>query len=99
MNIAVIGGSGFIGKAIANNLCAAGHGVRVLDIQDHNDWISSKATFAHCDVTNYEETLKALRGADAVFHLAGTVLNVARKNPRLAIELDGLGVANVFEAY
>ncbi len=98
MNIAVIGGSGFIGKAIVNNLCATGHGVRVLDIRDQNDWISSKATFAQCDVTHYEETLKALRGSDAVFHLAGTDLNVARKNPRLAIELDGLGLANVLEA-
>ena len=98
MNIAVVGGSGFIGKRIVKNLCEQGHQVKVLDIRGENEQLPSGAIFSHCDITNYQETLTGIQGIDAVFHLAGTVLNVARKNPRLAIELDGVGVANVLEA-
>jgi UDP-glucose 4-epimerase len=98
MNIAVIGGSGFIGKQLVKKLCQEAHEVRVLDNRDDGAAIPLHATISHCDITNYQETLKAVNGADAVVHLVGTVLNVARKNPHLAIELDGFGLANVLEA-
>lgn len=35
---------------------------------------------------------------DAVYHLAGIVLGVARKDPRLSASRDILGTANVLEA-
>jgi len=42
--------------------------------------------------------LATLSDVEVVYHLAGTVLGTARKNPYLAIRLDILGTANVLEA-
>jgi len=39
-----------------------------------------------------------LDDVDVVYHLAGTVLNVSRKNPHLAVHLDLLGTSSVLEA-
>ncbi len=98
MNIAVIGGSGFIGRRLVDSLSQEGNDVRVLDIRKGAEDLPVRASFSHCDIANYQDILKALKGTDAVFHLVGTVLNVARKNPHLAVELDGIGLANVLEA-
>src|SRR6266571_5026779 len=98
MKIAVIGGSGFIGKQLVRSLCHEGHEVKILDIRADERDVPSGATISQCDIGRYDEARNAIRGSEAVFHLAGTVLNVARKNPHLAVELDGIGLANVLEA-
>jgi len=54
--------------------------------------------FQQVDVTDFDQVVQALSDVDVVYHLAGTVLGVARKNPHLAARLDVLGTANVLEA-
>ncbi len=98
MNIAIVGGGGFLGKALASQLVLVGHTVRIVDIANDPRRVPGGASYVQADITNYEQVSSALKNAEAVYDLAGTVLNTARKNPRLAVALDGVGIGNVLEA-
>lgn len=50
------------------------------------------------DVTDFNQMAQLLNDIDVVYHLANTVLNVARRQPHLAVNLDILGTANILEA-
>jgi len=96
MKVAVTGGLGFIGNYLTKKLLESGHDVLVLDIRD--DKVPKGAEFCKLDITNLDQTVQGLGDIDVVYHLAGTVLEVARKNPHLSASLDILGTANVLEA-
>jgi UDP-glucose 4-epimerase len=95
MKIAVIGGSGFIGKYIVQKLLDKGYFVKVVDIRHET---IKGAEFYISDITNLNQITDALNDIDIVYCLAGTVLNTARKNPHLAVSLDIYGTSNVLEA-
>ena len=66
MNIAVTGGSGFIGSHVVDKLVDAGHTVRVLDgAKPHRGDVS----WQPCDITRLSQVIGALQGCDAVYHL------------------------------
>ena len=67
-NVAVTGGSGFIGSHVVDALVDAGHKVTVIDhrIRPHRDDVS----FEDVDLMDLSSVLSALRGAEHVFHLA-----------------------------
>lgn len=79
--ILVTGGAGFIGSHLVDGLIENGYQVRVLDNlykQIHPSgklpaYFNKKAQFIKGDVTNKKDWMKALDGADAVFHLAAAV--------------------------
>jgi len=96
MKIAVTGGLGFIGNYLTKQLLESGHDVLVLDVRE--DKVPEGADFRRLDITNLDQTLLSLGDIDVVYHLAGTVLDMARKNPHLSASLDILGTANVLEA-
>ena len=96
MRIAVTGGLGFIGSFLVDRLLKEGHEVVAIDIRPGRITGSSELYVA--DVTNLNQMLHALSEVDVVYHLAGTVLDVARKNPYLAANLDIQGTLNVLEA-
>ena len=96
MRVAVTGGLGFIGKSLTKKLLKHGHDVLVLDIKERK--VPERAEFHKLDITNFDKTLQSLINVDVVYHLAGTVLEVARKNPHLSASLDMLGTANILEA-
>jgi len=79
-------------------LLANGDRVRVVDSRDDREHVPEGAEFNPADVTDYSQVVRSLGGIDVVFDLAGTVLNVARKNPRLAVSLDVMDTCNVLEA-
>jgi UDP-glucose 4-epimerase len=69
MHIAVTGGSGRVGRAVVELALAEGH--RVVSI----DRTASPAerpgcTFVAADIASYDDLLQALRGCDALVHLA-----------------------------
>lgn len=76
MDVVVTGGAGFIGSHLVRRLCAAGHAVTVLDDLSTGD-LSRLAglpvRFIHGDVRDREAVREAIRGADAIFHLAAVV--------------------------
>jgi len=73
--IAVTGSSGSVGKRVVLQALARGYHVRGVDYSalataDDRD-LGSNFTFLQADLRDYNETLKALEGCDAVIHLAG----------------------------
>ncbi|MFZ3017993.1 MAG: NAD-dependent epimerase/dehydratase family protein [Gallionella sp.] len=78
-NVLITGGAGFIGSNLALALIRKGYAVTVLDNlspQIHGDYsplfesIKEKVTFVLGDVRNKADWANALRGQDAVIHLA-----------------------------
>ena len=98
MRICVTGGFGFIGSYTVRELVKRGHEVVILDVK--SDKVPEGVELVIADITDYNQALQAISKAevDIVLHLAGTVLNIARKNPYLATRLDILGTANILEA-
>ncbi|HMI33065.1 MAG TPA: NAD(P)-dependent oxidoreductase, partial [Propionibacteriaceae bacterium] len=63
MKVLLTGGAGFIGRAVHDQLAAAGHAVRIFDrILDRRD-----------NVTDHDRLAAAASGCDAVVHLAAKV--------------------------
>lgn len=75
MNILITGGAGFIGTALANQLAAAGHSVRVLDDLSAGDsrGLDPRVIFSRGDVRDIPKLWGLLRGVDCVYHLAARV--------------------------
>jgi dTDP-L-rhamnose 4-epimerase len=79
--VLITGGAGFIGSHLSNELLEHGYRVRVLDSlipQVHGqkqrpDYLSREVELIVGDVRNAASVRRALRGVDAVFHLASRV--------------------------
>ena len=79
--VLITGGAGFIGRYVARALVARGHEVRVLDSmieQVHQgrrrpDGLPKGVEFIAGDIRDETAVLKALKGVDAVVHLAAEV--------------------------
>jgi dTDP-L-rhamnose 4-epimerase len=78
MRVLITGGAGFIGSHTADLLLEKGHQVRVLDSleppvhprRERPDYIASDVELVVGDVRSRSAMEKALRGVEAVFHLA-----------------------------
>ncbi len=78
MKILVTGGAGFIGSHTVDLLLARGHDVRILDALrppvhpkgEKPVYVPAEVEFLHGDVRDREDVLTALKGVDAVIHLA-----------------------------
>ena len=68
----VVGGAGFIGSHLADELINQGHKVTVLDnlSTGSRDNLNPKATFVEADITDLEKIRPAFKDVDGVFHLA-----------------------------
>ncbi|MCQ8782978.1 NAD-dependent epimerase/dehydratase family protein [Mangrovibrevibacter kandeliae] len=75
----ITGGLGFIGRALCDDLLAAGYDVRVLDAlipQVHGDTrvaVDPRVEVIEGDVRDHEKVRQAIAGVDGVFHLAAEV--------------------------
>jgi UDP-glucose 4-epimerase len=96
MNVAVTGGSGFIGSHVVDRLVAAGHRVTVIDTRPPR---RADASFRDVDITDLAGMVRATSGCDVIFHLAGVSnVNDARADPVATIEVNVTGTARVWEA-
>jgi UDP-glucose 4-epimerase len=94
---AVTGGCGFIGSHVVDHLIAAGHHVIVVDKQKR--WLNPKASYAIADIFDETVLRDALKGCDAVFHLAGVSdVDEVAADPVSAVRLDVDGAARVRDA-
>lgn len=108
MKVLVTGGAGFIGSTLAGSLVRSGHEVRILDnlsaqihgqLPTHYPASLDQTEFIRGDVTQLDDWLRALKGVDAVVHLAaetGTAQSMYRIAHYNAVNTQG--TALLFEA-
>lgn len=92
--IVVTGGSGKAGRAVVHDLLEHGYDVVNVDVVAASD---AGAPFLRADLTDFGETIEALRGADAVVHLAAIPAPRIRTVER-TFEINVLSTYNVFSA-
>ena len=73
MRVFLTGGAGFIGSHVSRVLLEAGHQVTVFDnlSRGRRELVPAGAAFIHADLADEATVTEALRGHDAVIHLAG----------------------------
>jgi UDP-glucose 4-epimerase len=97
VQVAVTGGGGFIGSHVVDRLTAAGHDVRVIDMQPR--WRNPEADYREVDLFDEAGLGAAVAGCAAVFHLAGASnVNEVADDPVWAVRLNVEGTARVLEA-
>jgi UDP-glucose 4-epimerase len=96
VRVCVTGGSGFIGSHVVDALAEAGHDVRVFDLRagERPDVAYRAGSLMDADALR-----DAIRGMDAVFHLAAVAdVNDVTRDPVAAIDLNVGGTLRVLEA-
>jgi UDP-glucose 4-epimerase len=104
--LAVIGGAGFVGSHLADQLL--GHGpahIRVLDNMKRgsranlqNALSDARVELIEGSITDPAVVNEVVSGADGVFHLAALWLDESLHNPRSAVEVNIGGTYNIIEA-
>ncbi|MBN2140990.1 MAG: NAD(P)-dependent oxidoreductase [Desulfovibrionaceae bacterium] len=94
----VLGGSGFLGSHLADELSRKGFETVVFD-RVPSPWISGGQTMVVGDILDPEALSEAARGARYVYHLAGIAdIGQAASRPRTTITTNIIGSVNVIEA-
>jgi UDP-glucose 4-epimerase len=98
MIVTVVGGSGFLGSHVADQLSEAGHTVRIYDQMD-SAWRHSGQQMVIGDLLDSKALTRATAGADAVYNFAAIAdLNDALSKPVQTVQVNVLGAVNVLEA-
>jgi nucleoside-diphosphate-sugar epimerase len=92
--VVVTGGSGKAGRAVARDLIDGGHDVLNVDVIAPSD---PPGRYLRADLTDLGDTIEALRGADAVIHLAAIPAPGIRTVGR-TFKINTLSTYNVFSA-
>jgi UDP-glucose 4-epimerase len=99
----VTGGAGFIGSNLVDGLLAAGHGVTVYDAFSTGRWeflpTDERLRVVEGDVLELDQLETAMRGQDAVVHLAANAdVRHGPEHPRRDLEQNTIATHNVLEA-
>ncbi len=96
--VTVIGGSGFIGSHVADQLSEAGYRVRIYDIAP-SVWARDDQEMIVGNLLDIEKLNAAVQGAHAVYNFAALAdLNHALDQPLKTVEINILGNVHVLEA-
>ncbi len=103
MRSVVIGGLGFLGGAVAEELLGRGEDVVVLDGEGSqracDERFGPGVRFVRTDVRDRDGLMRAFRRADEVYHLAGKLgTSELEDTVDLAVEVNVTGSVNVFDA-
>lgn len=101
MRILVLGGTGFIGSHIVDELLNHGHYVRVLDrtLKYKQGNFPSQVEYIESDFSNYFVILEALTDIDIVMHLvSSTVPGTSNLNPIADIQANLVNSVELFKA-
>jgi UDP-glucose 4-epimerase len=94
----VIGGAGFLGSHVADQLTAAGYTVSIFD-RSESQWLSGDQQQVIGDLLELEAVTRAVAGADVVYNFAAVAdLNDALDKAVRTVEVNVLGNVNALEA-
>tara|TARA_B100000927_G_scaffold152321_2_gene122783 strand:+ start:831 stop:1709 length:879 start_codon:yes stop_codon:yes gene_type:complete len=95
--VLVVGGSGFLGSHVADELTEKGYEVTIFD-QKKSTWINDNQKFIESDLLNREHVIKSLEGFNFVIHFAGIAdIGESKEKPLETIETNIIGTANLLE--
>ena len=95
--VLVVGGSGFLGSHVADELTEKGYEVTIFD-QKKSTWINDNQKFIESDLLDREHVIKSLEGFNFVIHFAGIAdIRESKEKPLETIETNIIGTANLLE--
>ena len=98
MRVTVIGGSGFLGSHVADELTTRGHEVRIYDKVD-SPWKHLDQEVLVGDLNDVDRLQEAVSGAEAVYNFAALAdLDLAFERPVETVSVNVLGNVRVLEA-
>jgi UDP-glucose 4-epimerase len=99
MKVLVTGGSGFIGSHVVDRLVASGHEPRIFDLVPSRYHAATEVEYLAGDLLDQKTVQAAIRGCDAVVHLAAVSdVNRVLADPALAEAVNAGGTRAVLEA-
>jgi len=96
-DVAIVGGSGFIGSSLAMHLSKI-FKVKVIDQKPPPETLEGKVDFSFCDIRRYSELKKSLKNVQLAIHTAIIQIPLINEMKRLGYEVNILGLQNVCEA-
>jgi UDP-glucose 4-epimerase len=94
----VIGGSGFLGSHVADQLSEAGYSVTIFD-RLPSRWLRADQQMVVGDIRSLEQLQAAISGAQVVYNFAALAdLNAALDRPLDTVHINVLGTVNALEA-
>ena len=98
MKTLVLGGSGFLGSHVADQLILAGHDVRVFD-RESSPWLHPNQEMIVGDLSDQYAMDEAIKGCDVVYNFAAIAdLDEALSKPVETARINVLGNVQVLEA-
>ncbi len=99
LNVLVTGGSGFIGSHVVDRLLADGHRPRIYDLRRSPHHARDEVPVVRGDLRDLHRLERAMRGCDAVIHLAASAdVGQVEAEPVVAEERNARGTLHVLEA-
>ena len=101
MNVLVTGGAGFIGSHVTKLLLENNHQVAVIDNLSHGnkESVDSRAKLIVAGINNSKKVKEALKGVDAVIHMAGLiVVPESVKDPIKYCQNNVIGTVSLIES-
>ena len=96
--VLVIGGSGFVGSHIADELSSRGYEVTILD-NTESPWLKENQNMIVDDVLDRNSIRQIIKDKEYVYHFAGIAdIHEATKRPYEAIDLNVMGTTAVLDA-
>jgi len=95
--IAIMGGSGFVGRRLARHFLER-FDVKIVDVKPPPQELKRLTTHVRCDVRNYWEVENGLDDVDLVIHTAIVQIPLINENKSLGYEVNVIGTQNVCEA-
>jgi UDP-glucose 4-epimerase len=100
MKVLVVGGCGFIGSHVVDQLLIHGHSVRVFDRQPERFRAPlPRVDYCYADFADRMALVEALSGMDAVYHLLSTTVpGTADLDPKTDVQDNLIGTINLLDS-